>query len=87
VEFVFLLILINVGPDSFDENGDGVLDLSEFTRLVRSVDKTSDESEIFRMFGSALDLTGEGDRIAKVSAAIQRFFRCLLETRLCEKFK
>ena len=64
---IFPRILTNVGPYSFDENGDGVLDLSEFTRLVRSVDKTSDESEIFRMFGSALDLTGEGDRIAKVS--------------------
>ncbi len=44
-----------------------MLDLSEFTGLVRSLDKTSDESDIFRMFGSALDLTGEGDRIAKVS--------------------
>ena len=50
----------------YDENGDGVLDLTEFTALVRAVDKIADETKILRMYSNALDLTGEGDRISKV---------------------
>ena len=33
---------------------------------VLSVEKATDETALLRMYGRALDLTGEGDRISKV---------------------
>jgi hypothetical protein len=55
----------------FDVNQDGVLDLDEFTALVWAMDKTVDESDVLTMFQQALDLTAQGDRIAKVRERIE----------------
>ena len=63
----------------YDDNGDGVLDLSEFTALIRAVDKTADDSDILSMYSRALDLTGEGDRISKVPRhSCSKLISCLL---------
>ena len=43
-----------------------MLDLTEFTAVVRAVASAADDTEILRMYSRALDLTGEGDRISKV---------------------
>ncbi len=60
--YMFVLLCHN----RFDTNGDEVLDLDEFTALVWAMDKPVDESDVLTMFQQALDLTAQGDRIAKV---------------------
>ena len=47
----------------FDENGDGVLTLDEFTELIHTLEPEKDELFIVTMFRKALDLEGDEENM------------------------
>jgi len=53
--------------DKFDDNGDGVLTLDEFTELIKTLEPEKDDFFVVRMFRKALELEMDIDNVDKMS--------------------